>query len=352
MGENEKMYFIRNITAIENKHETESLEYEIIADANITADLDYGPYYFCMWDFAEEKSIVFRNGDKRKLCLRITFGLFGSDWNSASESGYSHGGGIADELVALSSLFLRRRLKLGPIVRRNDRPMYLPKSTGWIDKQVVEGHSSLRDLSDWLKLVEGLDTKYHLKFILSARLYHRALLLVEEEPDFAYLNLVSAIEVLCGDTDIGKVTLQDLNTKLSGLVRSIDDESLKIEVEAEILKNNRFIKRKFVKFILDNLDENFWDEGERPKIGKIESTDLELLLGRIYDQRSKTLHEGDPFSPSVCHPPILGEEIDISLGEFQGDRIWKLKKFIPSVQFFERLVNHVLKTFLKRNQVG
>lgn len=211
----------------------------------------------------------------RKMCLRIRYSSkeeSDNDGDSTNtpmkKSGSSQGGGLPDELISLASLFLRRRLKLDPIVREDDRPLYFPnrrRGGHWIDEPLVNGESKLNELTRWFKLVENLNIKYYLKFILSARLYHRALLLIEEEPDLAYLNLVSAIEVLCNETKIEGAKIDDLDQDLKPLIESIEDKTLGGKIAETILRRS-FMKRKFVKFILDNIEEDFWSPKDRPEI--------------------------------------------------------------------------------------
>lgn len=350
MTSENRMWFIRNMEALENGDaEYDVKEYEVIADARIVGELTHGPYYFTIWEISDK-----REGEERKLCLRIGEKVFSNDeqpWKSATRSGFYHGGGIGDELVALASLFLRRRFKLGPIVRWDDSPRLLSMSEGWIDKPLVAGQSNLVELSEWLNLIEGLDSTYHQRFILAAKLYHQALLLIEQQPDIAYLNLVSAIEVLSGKTEIKKPLLSDLDAELGELVQSVENEKLRSQIEQAILKRQPFHRRRFVAFILDHIEEDFWLEEKRPEQGRIDRDDLGNLLRRIYDQRSATLHDGKPFPATVFHPPMMGAEIDFGDSIIVGEKAWESKDFVPYPQFFERLVNHVLKSFVKRNQV-
>jgi len=148
----------------------------------------------------------------------------------------------------------------------------------WIDRPIVDGQSNLGEIPSFLKLVEGLDSKYHQKFILSVRLYHRALLLIEEQPDLAYLNLVSAIETLCQDHPIEKVTLIDLDSDLSQLIEAIEDRELRSKIERSILKRERFIGRRFIAFILDHIENDFWIKDKRPEHGQIKPEQLPELL--------------------------------------------------------------------------
>ncbi len=349
MRDDKRMYFIRNLEALKNvSADSDVVEYEVITDAHIVGEFTYGPYYFTIWEFSDKPP-----GQDRKLCLRIrekSASPNDEPWKTATTSGFYHGGGIADELLALAALFFRRRFKLGPIVRMGDNPCLLPVRRGWIDQALIAGGSNLGELLEALKLAEALDDSYHQRFILAVRLYHRAVQVIEEQPDMAYLNLVSAIEVLCQEVDVGEITLSDIDGELAACIDSVADADLRGKITDRIIKRERFIRRRFVKFILDNLEESFWTRSERPQHGRVDSEQLPALLNRIYDQRSRTLHNGEPFPASILSPPLQGAEIDVALGVIVGEKKWEPGDFIPYPHFFERLVNHVLRTFLKKNQ--
>jgi len=344
------MYFIKNIENLKNESvEIQEIEYEVTTDGYTVGECNLlGPYYFTIWEISYKKE-----GEKRKLCLRIKEKLYSEDekpWEIANKKGFYHGGDIADEILALSSLFLRRRFERGPKVRWNNKPRLFLKPEEWIDKPLITGKRNLTDLPHWFELATRLDKDLHQKFILAVRLYYHSILLIEEQPDMAYLNLVSSIETLCGNQNIGRVELRDLDTGLAKLVDKIGNNGLKQKIERTILKKEKFICRRFREFIIENIEDEFWSDEERPEQGRIDSKTLPELLTRIYNQRSKTLHEGEPFPASIFIPPIMGAEIDFALGMIDRGRRWDPKDYIPNPHFFERLVNHVLKIYLKRNQ--
>ncbi len=122
MSDDIRLYFIRNIEALKGKGVKSHVnEYEIITDAHIVGSIKYGPYDMMIWEFSRKKT-----GEDRKLILRIkeAFPLIDRTKKYDYYSGYYHGGHIAEEVIFFSSLFLRRRLKLGPIVRSNGVPRY------------------------------------------------------------------------------------------------------------------------------------------------------------------------------------------------------------------------------------
>lgn len=340
-----------------------SVEYEVIADANIVGEIIYGSYHFTTWDWA-----IHRRGESRLLCLRV----------EQEESLPLLPPTRANEFVYLASLFLRRRLVLGLMTRWDNKPSRGPSGLKfgrhkYVDVDILRGTTNLEELSAWLPLIEHLVPDRYDKFILAVRFYSQALEHIEVAADMAYLDLVSAIETLCQDVDIGEKSLAEINEGLANLVNKVDAPGLKREIEAAIIKRERFIKKKFIKFIEQHTDKSFWNYPSRPEEHhRINPDDLNRLLGNIYEQRSRTLHTGEPFPdyifmhsslPSLEDYPedvFINKEITIRYEPMEeilfgtsvtyGGRTWKPEKYIPYPHFFERLVNHVLRNYLKANQ--
>ena len=353
------------------------VEYEVRTDAKIVGKkFIYKGYQLALWDFN-----VHRRGQTRLLCLRIEQG----------ESLPPIFSPLAQQFIALVSLFLRRRLILGPITRFDDEPQRLaylsysshttldqlePPSHEYVDGEIVRDRypeTNLQNLKEWLPLVDNLNNGVYDRFISASKLYSQALELMEVRPDVSYLNLVSAVETLAKEVDIGEPTLDDLGKRWEDLVNKIPDLHLRQTIINKLVEE-RFFRRKFWIFIEKYMegDQDFWTHERRPKgPGRIDETTLPPLLKRIYDQRSRTLHAGESFPFYVFKRTTLPgledypekswsrksiiihhqemDEIPIAT-MMQGGRTWELKDFIPYPHFFERLVNHVLKNYLKACQ--
>src|SRR4030042_3172890 len=242
---------------------TEALEYEVITDANIIGQITHHPYFIRPCDIGD-----YRPGEKRLLCLRIT----------RDEPISQFPDNEANEFIYLASLFLRKRLTLGPLTRMNNEPtrIYfgLKSLKGYVDIDVVcgetdsiGGYTNLSDLLGWLPLVDNIDKTLRDKFILAVRFYHQAIQMIEDETDMAYINLVSAVEVLCQDLDIGKINLEEIDQGLADAVNKIEQPNIKSDIEKRILSRERFIQKKFIKFIQDHIEESFWKYNKRPDVG-------------------------------------------------------------------------------------
>jgi hypothetical protein len=337
--------------------ENYEIEYEVITDANIIGEVEYEPFAFRVWDIG-----IRTPGEKRLLCLRNV--------SKSKESKTLLRN--AHDFVYLASLFLRRRLSLGYMTRYNNAParfsVGVGNEKGYLDKDIVMGESNVNEILQWLLLIEKLGESRYDKFILASRFYSQALEYMETVPDMAYLNLVSSVEILSQDMDIGPISVEEINAHMASLFSEIKENELKEKIEDAFLKNERFIKRRFIEFVLKYTNEDFWNYDNRPEIGKIEQNELKKYLSNVYDQRSKTLHDGEPFPiyifqkselPNIGNIPfntpltirsVPMDEVPrnvISYSEY--GRKWEYKDFIPYPHFFERLINHVLRNYLKEN---
>lgn len=62
MIENRKLYFLRNIEELSDSVKSEVIENEVIADAEVIGEFDYGPYTLSIWE------IGLHNEEKKGNC--------------------------------------------------------------------------------------------------------------------------------------------------------------------------------------------------------------------------------------------------------------------------------------------
>ena len=374
MSQSSRLYVARLWDEYVETQRSDEYEYAVVADADIVGELDDGPVWLAVWQMGAHAP-----GQERWLCLRIRYpepteeererrlrAMPRPDTMSkkAREQAFYHGGGPAEEVVAFASLFLRRRLKLGPEVRISGRPVMLDRHWNQPEGRLSRGQTNLSDLSSGMDLVKNLETEFHLPFVLAARLYQQALQQEETAPDLAYLSLVSAIEAISNRQDIGALSLADHDEVLAELTEQIKDSSLRTWIADRLLEtlHQDRIRLRFVKFIVSHVESEFWDESGRSAAAvdatekssyrqwlQVKPEQLEELMTRVYRQRSKTLHEGRPFPPWINSSYDI-EEMPGGLGMSSGDGAWDASDYFPHLSFMERLTRHVLVSFLKRNQ--
>ena len=90
---------------------------------------------------------------------------------------------------------------------------------------------------------------------------------------------------------------------------------------------------------------------DRPILCQVDwsESSLKKTFNKIYDYRSKALHEGTPFPEPMCRPPtrdhqnqMLAERPDVGLAEASLRASWKAKDVPMNLHLFEYVVRHSL----------
>jgi hypothetical protein len=209
------------------------------------------------------------------------------------------------------------------------------------------------------------------------RLYHSAIEMMYSEPEFAYLFLVMSVEA------IASAVYADLKPSNEGEGRTELDQYLDSDfpgwreycnistpeerkrVTNMLLNRAYFTRRKFRKFVNENLPEVFWSETEDDaKPGgygsdksiheweKIDKAALKNTLNSIYSARSKLVHEGVRFPASIVMGHFrllpsyaLPEILEAGLTGVDGQ---EASLRVPPLLTFERLASRSLIEFLRK----
>ncbi len=293
-----------------------------------------------------------------------------------SSVNYYHGGDPKDEIIALLSLAAGVRLKAGQPNRyffKDDDPLGKvlhtsnqgdPRPPLRANPPIIARYSSsfcLNDFQQKLMSFINLDPQMASALMLSARCYQIGLWRSEEDPQYAWLSLVSAVECAANyhckqKTDV-VTALKDGMPGLYELLKQKDDpESEWFENVADHLKGLTGATKKFVDFLVE-----FWPDspgttaphGDRkrfeyawtPASGQSRK-EWKQLLGKdlrcVYSWRSKYLHAGIAFPPPMLKPPMrLGgvwEERPIALAMSVGDNCWNAQDTPMLLHTFEHIV--------------
>jgi hypothetical protein len=79
-----------------------------------------------------------------------------------------------------------------------------------------------------------------------------------------------------------------------------------VEVVAEELAHTLNVERKLLAFSMRYLPD---PPQRRPSMAQVDFQNLEPALSQIYEWRSHDLHEGIPFPPPLCEPPIADGDV-------------------------------------------
>lgn len=183
--------------------------------------------------------------------------------------------------------------------------------------------------------------------VYASRLYRAALEVIESRPDIAYLLLISTVESLADVAlrDYEPCESDKAKTKMnvSKLARELglDDEKAS-QLAVEACRSERWLQKKFKKFLLDRLplDELALRDRVFPMPQNLcpPGNEVSMVLGRVYKARSANLHRGLPFPKSVgigttawIKPSLLPIESPLE---------------IPPVPWFERVVSLAARKYL------
>lgn len=279
-----------------------------------------------------------------------------------------HGGTPIDEISALLSLSCGVRCRAGGTTRvwniREDpcgSPVYwdihpFPRP-GLPNVEILPLVSSRRAI---LADVEGLLLKFPklpaskaVALIRAARLYSNALWWANEDPNFAWLQLVGAIEVVANTRRsrnlVGSevlLVLEELAPELWTALTGTSDE-IKERVARQMLPTLR-AQRKFVDFVSEF--EQGPPEPRPQQFGQVDWDEMSSHMKIVYDHRSKALHAGTPFPQPMLGTPYFDDQNGLSelpLGMSAGGAgaSWMANEFPLTLQTFEHIVRGCLITW-------
>jgi len=179
------------------------------------------------------------------------------------------------------------------------------------------------------------------------RLYATALDLLMERPQVAYVLLVSTIETLADGYMKKWLPTEDERVEpYRGLMKQgrrlglTEEQARSLALSAG--KQNPWIKRRFIEFVIDRVDEGLWSDDDlfpTIRLWQAEPAKLRKYLGQVYDSRSKVVHEGRtyPLGFTVGTSNLIDDRVlyDLMTGGLDG---------IPPIAWFERVVSICLRS--------
>jgi hypothetical protein len=300
------------------------------------------------------------------LRLRITFHESDTesetDWSKTSDPHW-HGGHVDDEIAAILSLGLGARIRSGGLAREfplDGDPLGMPREfdhrVPYVPPHQDPGIIPSASVRQNLDIAKPLITQYFalspdeaVVLLRSARFYQAGLWAAEDDPEYAWLKFVSAVEVVAdhwwrGESEPTEL-LESWNPKLCESLRAAGGESLVREVADALLPVTRSTK-KFLSFL------SHFGPGppeDRPDVhAQVEWSKLNGALKMVYAYRSSALHAGKPLPGPLMEPPRMAgglQEIPLGLASAQGDSIW-LKEDLPMLlHVFERIARLSIKAW-------
>ncbi|MCZ6692035.1 MAG: hypothetical protein O7H41_20810 [Planctomycetota bacterium] len=349
--------------AIECAGKVPSYECRLYSDAHVIGEPEesFGPY-----QILNALDFPVRGAARTALLFRYEEHLTLDDFYESdpkTDTDRYHGGGLAEEIAALISLILRMRLKAGPEVRRFDPdgdpkgrlmrlsqvgdPVLLPPAS-WA---ILPGMAAQRNAGDLalLRTIPQLPADKANALVRAARLYQDAVWVAESQPSLAWVYLVSAVEVVAGAQKKTKWSptglLREYEPDLSKRLEESGGEELVEEVAKKVAHLLRSTK-KFIEFLIEFKPAA--PEKRPPESYRVswQEEDLRNDLKKVYDWRSKALHDGTPMPPPMCDPALPNGEAfwEKPMGKSVSGRggLWRTEDTPMLLHIFEHLVRGAL----------
>ena len=189
-------------------------------------------------------------------------------------------------------------------------------------------------------------------FRVASKFYLRALQNFELDSEIAYLNLITAAEVVSNycKYDVNELIDEEFRSILEAIETNIHDGKR----YSKMIKNRLSqVKKRLVKTIVELVDDDFFDGSEAMHpCGMLKQGDFEKRVAAAYDLRSKYVHNGSSFGAWIslrastdkhdiqCGRPIIGDK------DFE-----KILYQAPTFLGLERIIRYCLLKLLDNNGV-
>ncbi|WP_431839984.1 hypothetical protein [Gordonia hongkongensis] len=355
---------------LDGAHEYENYEDELHSDVAFTGNsVSYGPYIFSAVSGKQRgqvsPAVLVRNSLRADL-MRLPV-IDGERAPQASD-GY-HNGVIGDELAALVSLELGVRLRFAGTRRSSGIHLYdthlpplffdVPKltrpgpSTREMLPRVLRRRASLSALP-LLRSFPKVSADAQASLVRAARSYSSALWWANEDPNLAWLQLITAIETAAAHVglDEGNESLSDLEvlrTAEPDVWVALDGNDEARSRVAAVLAPKKLVTRKFTNFLVNRKPPPPPEE-ERPSFDLLYWNDFRTSARKVYSQRSAALHTGSPFPLPMLGEPSVSEsgaiqEVPSGNGTAGRGGVWHTEDTPMLLSTFEYITREALLTW-------
>ena len=206
----------------------------------------------------------------------------------------------------------------------------------------------LQEAVDLLNLYPRLTGKRAVELVRAARQYQLGLWVAEEDPELAWLRLVSAVETMAVDSKPTKIShlerLREYHPELYEAVEPAGEDILR--AAAATIAGHLGATHRFVRFIADRLPAPPARRPEEQLQIEWDSDSIAELLKVVYGHRLSALHGGKPVpgpllsqreNVETAAPP---ERFEASMGI--GSSNWTVEQLPMTLHAFEYLVRNAL----------
>lgn len=324
----------------------------------------FGPYTL---------SIILREHQRADVCpaLILRAGLHASlnpeilvdgELVGTNTKGY-YGGTLSDEIAALVSLEFGVRLRFAGTrllsgIHDDDERFTAPylfdvpqePRPGKPDREILpnslERDANLNDLDLTLKF-SSVPERDQVQLIRAARSYSQALWWANEDPNQAWLQLVTALEIAAKNQQSGSYSpqrvIEELDPELWTLLEALD-HGARSKLTEKLAPQHR-LTRTFIDFVTAFAPD---PPAVRSSLGELDWGRMRDHARVIYRHRSKALHEGTPFPlPMLCPKPTIDKngapaEVPGGLNSGGAGGVWMADQYPMTLSMFEYITRGAL----------
>lgn len=193
----------------------------------------------------------------------------------------------------------------------------------------------------------SLDDKFIRTLQSASKFYLQALQNFEQDPEIAYLHLITAGEILSNFFEYEKDVLLDNQIK-TVLSRINDEQSLNL-----IKGRLKQVKCRFVKTIERLIDKDFFGCTESSKnFGALKADDFQKSIGAAYDLRSRYVHTGESFGNWISiDAGKCNSEVGFGKPKVEDKEYERILAKAPTYVGLERILRYCLLKFIHINGV-
>jgi hypothetical protein len=181
-------------------------------------------------------------------------------------------------------------------------------------------------------------------FHSAAKFYRRALMTIEADPEIAYLNLITAGEIISNVHELTEDEALD-NEARAALKRIAEVKPDGVELAKFLRGRLRGIKRRFVSAITALVDDSFFERSEaEEQRWSLRKDEFQKRIGAAYDLRSRFLHTGHPFGNWISLQ-MPRYEVPLGRPNVPDKDMAEVLARAPLFNGLERVIRYVLLSF-------
>ena len=183
----------------------------------------------------------------------------------------------------------------------------------------------------------------------SGSFYLRSIQLVDLKPDIAYIDLVTAGEILSNYYNFTEEELFNEQTKR--MLEEIQKYNPKPHKVLKIIKSRLYnVRRKYTLTLRKLLNDYFFKNTESSQDNlRLKKDDIEDRIKASYDLRSRYVHTGVDFGKWIFLSNQMGTEIMFGKPAVQDKKYAKILPKSPTYLGLERIIRFCLLRFIHQN---